>query len=179
MLWKWAWSRGAWRVAGLSLSQVGLWEGVGLRPWACLGSGCAVGSDLAEQWCRLRPQDWRSPRCQASWGSHSHQSHTAELNDPPRERISFECPISSHRIQTRITAVLPPTPSFPGSNPGDVNSSNLQVEQGAGGLQKNEVHQTSAPLGRFTDLKCCPVGDGRSSRWSKSLEFWLLHQTSY
>ena len=31
----------------------------------------------------------------------------------------------------------------------------------------NEVRQTSAPLGRFTDLKCCPVGDGRSSRWSK------------
>lgn len=159
------------RVSGLSLEGVVLWEGVGLRPWACLRSGCAAGSDPAGQWSRLRPKDWRSALCKASWGSQSWMT-------PEGERISFECPLSSQRIQTRTSAVLAPTPSFPRSDAGGVNSNNLQVERGAGGLQ-NEVNQTSARLGRFTDLKCCPVGDGGSSRWSKSLNFWLLHQTRY
>ena len=134
MLWKWAWSRGTWRVAGLSLNWVGLWEDVGLRPWACLRSGCAVGSDQWSSGAAWGPRTEGAHYARLPRGA-THQSHTAELNDPPREWIRFECPISSQRIQTRTTEVLPPTPSFPGSNAGGVNSSNLQVERGAGGVQ--------------------------------------------
>ena len=56
-----------------------------------------------------------------------------------------------------------PCSFLPGSNAGGVDSGNPQVERGASGPQK-EVNQASAWLGRFTDVKCCPVGDGGSSR---------------
>ena len=177
MLWKWAWSHGAWRVAGLSLSGVGLWEGAGLRPWACLRSGCAVGSDPAEQWYRLRPKDWRSALCQASRGSHSPKSHGRAEWCPERmdpfwmPYFKSEDPNTDHRSSTPYSFLPPKFYPLLLPSPGLTLEVSTAVTCRLSGepaeYRTNEVRQTSAPLGRFTDLKCCPVGDGRSSRWSK------------
>lgn len=165
----------------------------GLRgfPWAGWACGRVLAWDhehawgLGVQWAvtqRSSGTAW-GPRTEGAHyarlpGGATRQSHMAELNDPPREWIRFGCPISSQRIQTRTTEVLPPTPSFPqSSTPYSFLPRGLTLEVSTAvtcrlsgepaEYRTNEVRQTSAPLGRFTDLKGCPVGDGRSSRWSK------------
>lgn len=174
MLWKWAWNHGAWRVAGLSLSGVGLWEGVGLRPWACLRSGCAVGSDPAEQWYRLRPKDWRSALCQASRGSHLLKSHGRAEWSPERmdpfwmPYFKSEDPNTDHGSSTPYS-FLPPKfyplllPS-PGSNAGGVNSSNLQVERGASGVQNKWSPSNFSPTWQVYRF------EGLSSWWWEKLQ---------
>ena len=138
VLWKWAWSRGV-RVAGLSLDRVGLWEGVGLRPWAARGLGVqrAVtqrGSGAA-----------RGPRTE---GARYARLPGAELSDP-QENGSVLNGSKPERIQTGTSAVLAPTPSFPGltlevstavtrrlsREPADYRTKSTKLQPGLAGLQ--------------------------------------------
>lgn len=161
----------------------------GLRgfPWAGWACGRVLAWDhehawgLGVQWAvtqRSSGTAW-GPRTEGAHyarlpGGATRQSHMAELNDPPREWIRFGCPISSQRIQTRTTEVLPPTPSFPkvlpptpsfpGSNAGGVNSSNLQVERGASGVQNKWSPSNFSPTWQVYRF------EGLSSWWWEKLQ---------
>lgn len=145
----------AWRVGAFPEPGGPVGGSVGLRQWRATGSGCEVGSDPAEQWCRLRPRTERPPMPGFLGEPLSQKSHSRA--EWPRENGSVLNALFQATGSNRTTAVLPPTPSFPGSTTGGVNSSNLQV-----GLENRPdyramSHQTSALLGRFTDARIFSV----------------------
>lgn len=136
-----------WRVEGCGAFPErsgpvgGCWPETMSMPevWVCSGqwpSGAVVPPEAQGLKERIMPGFPGEPLAKVTWQSWMIPRENGSVLDALFQvRGSKHGPRKFYPLLLPSPKVLPPTPSFPGSNAGGVNSSNLQVERGAGGVQ--------------------------------------------